>query len=247
MPRNFVDVHSHVVPSGDDGVVTVAEGIELLRQAGARGTTAVFATPHVWPGEGLSEARERAVRKSYAEMVPVVREFGLDLRLGFELTPAPALLREDPARYRLGDLPAVLMELPFSGTLTLAFRLAEHIESAGLVPMIAHPERADAVVDDPRAVEALKERGWLLQANATSLLGYHGRMCEALAWRLVEQGLIDLVASDGHRASRPPFLDAAYAAAQARVGEEVARPLFEGSALSELLRARDRVDLAERG
>jgi protein-tyrosine phosphatase len=234
-----------VVPSGDDGVVTVGEGIELLREAAARGTALIFATPHVWPQEGLSEARERAIRESCAEMAPVARGFGLDLRLGFELTPTPALLGEDLGRYRLGDLPAVLMELPFTGALALALRLAEHIESAGLRPVIAHPERADAVLEDPRALDAFKERGWLLQANATSLLGYHGRTCEATGWRLIEQGLIDLVASDGHRASRPPFLDAAYAAARARVGEAAATPLFDGAALSGLV-TRDRVDVAER-
>jgi protein-tyrosine phosphatase len=170
--------------------------------------------------------------------------FGLDLRLGWELTPMPSLLDEDMNRYRLGDLPAVLMELPFGGPLMLAEALAEHIESAGLVPVIAHPERAEAVLSDVRAAKRFGEGGRLLQVNATSLLGYHGPEREALGWLLVDEGLASLVASDGHRAARPPFLDEAFEQAQARVGE-AALALFDGRALPGLA-AADSLDLAQR-
>ncbi len=241
----FVDVHSHVIPSGDDGVSSVGEGLDLCRQAAERGTSVLFGTPHVWPHDPMTPKREEAVRAAHAEMAPVVAGFGLDLRLGFELTPATPLLEQDPQRYRLGDLPAVLMELPFAGPLGLAERLAEHIEAAGLTPVIAHPERADAVLDDPERVDALAERGWLLQANATSLLGYHGEDPEETAWLLVEEGLASLVASDGHRWRRPPFLDAAYEAVVARVGEAAATPLFDGSAFERLAVGRG-ADVAER-
>ncbi len=245
----FVDVHSHVVPSGDDGVGSVEEGLSLCREAALRGTSVLYATPHVWPFEGLSAERERRVRDAFSEMAPAATAFGLELRLGFELSPAPALLAEDPERYRLGDLAAVLMEVPFTGPIRPAVRLAEHIARAGLVPVVAHPERSEQILDRPELVEELRERGCLLQANATSLTGYHGRTCAETGWLLVERGLIDLVGSDGHRPSRPPFLDAAYEAACARVGEEAARPLFVGSALpgrSTLSAVRDGVDLPQR-
>ncbi len=230
----FWDVHTHMVPSGDDGVRTEEDGLALCRQATERGTSVLFATPHVWPHFELSAEREAAVRAAHARMAAQAARFGLDLRLGFELTPAPALLDAELARYRLGDLPAVLMELPFDGPLGLAERLAEEIEAAGLMPVIAHPERADAVIDDPRRARRLAERGWLLQANATSLLGRHGRGPHDTGWRLVEDGLVSVMGSDGHRPARPPFLDEAYAAVRARVGEEAADELFGGAALRRL-------------
>lgn len=223
----FVDIHSHVVPSGDDGVATVEEGLDLCRAAAARGTSVLFATPHVWPHLHLTEEREEAVRAAYAKMAP---RAGLELRLGFELTPSPRLLAEDPRRYRLGDLDAVLMEVPFQGSLRLAEALAEHVEGSGLTPVIAHPERSDRVLETPSAVEPWRERGWLVQLNSTSLLGYHGPDVEATAWDLLERGLADIVASDGHRLARPPFLDDAYRLVQARVGEAADR-LFDGRAL----------------
>jgi protein-tyrosine phosphatase len=237
----FVDVHSHVVPSGDDGARTVEVGLDLCRSAAEAGTAVLFATPHVWPILPLTRKREENVRDAHAEMAPVAAGFGLDLQLGYELTPVESLLEEDPNRFRLGEVPAVLMEVPFHGSLRLAERLAEHIEAAGLVPVIAHPERSEAVLNDPGLAVALHDRGWLLQVNATSVTGYHGAEIESAAWNLLENGHADLVASDGHRTARPPHLDDAFRAVQARLGER-AVALFDGRALP----ARDRVDLAER-
>ena len=242
----FVDVHSHVVPSGDDGVQSVEDGLALCRAAAERGTAVLFATPHVWPTLRLDAARERRVRAAHAEMAPQADQVGLDLQLGWELTPMPSLLGEEMERYRLGDLPAVLMEVPFHGSLALAESLAGHIEAAGLAPVIAHPERAEALADDLSAAERLRRPGRLLQVNATSLLGYHGPAVELTAWRLVDEGLADLVGSDGHRSARPPFLDEAYGLVRARVGER-ATALFDGRALPGRgrLAGRDRVDLAQ--
>ena len=145
-------------------------------------------------------------------------------------------------RYALGDLPAVLMELPFRGPLDMAEALADHIEAAGLVPVVAHPERAEAVLGDFAAAERLSAGGRLLQVNATSLVGYHGPEREALGWRLLDEGLATLVASDGHRPARPPFLDGAFELARTRLGEG-ALALFDGRAL---LAAADRLDFAQR-
>ena len=241
----FVDVHSHVVPSGDDGVTSIEAGLELCREAARRGTSVLFATPHVWPQLPLSPEREEAVRSAHADMARRAASYGLDLRLGFELTPTPELLEEDLSRYRLGGLPAALVELPFAGPLDVLERVAEEIEATGLTPVLAHPERADAVIDDPEVASGYAERGWLLQLNATSLLGRHGPEPQETGWLLMERGVAALVASDGHRRTRPPFLDEVYAAARRRIGAR-AEALFDGSALP-LLRTTGRGDLAKRG
>ena len=223
----FVDFHSHVLPSGDDGVDGLAEGRALCVEAARRGTAILYATPHVWPHLPLTGDREEAIRRAHAELRGVS---GLELRLGFELTPSRLLLEEDPRRYELEGTRAVLVEAPFHGALDELAAVAEHIEAAGLRPVVAHPERSEAVLGDPPAAAALAERGWLLQVNGTSLLGRHGPSVARAAWTLIENGTASLVASDGHRRSRPPYLDEAYAATRARLGER-SRALFDGSAL----------------
>src|SRR5919206_431262 len=145
-PGWFVDLHSHVVPSGDDGAQSMDEGAELCRAAVRHGTRTLFATPHVAEHLPPDEKREALV----AERVEELRaRTGLDLRLGWELTPIPELLDEDPRRYALEGLDVVLMEVPFTGSADLLVALAEHTEAAGLTPLIAHPERTEAVLSRP--------------------------------------------------------------------------------------------------
>jgi protein-tyrosine phosphatase len=224
----FVDCHSHVVPSGDDGAQSLAEGIALCELAARAGTEILYATPHIWPHLVLTDRRERAVRNAF-EALRV--DAPLELRLGFELTPAPPLLDEDPARYALEGTELVLVEVPFLGSADELWALAEHIEASGLVPLVAHPERTEAVVAQPTLAEELAERGWPLQVNSTSIMRRHGPEAEAVAWRLIEQGHAKVVGSDGHRLTRPARLDDAYELVSARVGEEAAAPLFDGSAI----------------
>ena len=223
----FVDCHSHILPSGDDGARTVEEAITLCRAAAAHGTAVLFATPHVWPDLLLSAEREAAVRRVLAEVRP---RAGLELRLGWELTPSRAVLRDDPRRYALEGTGSVLMEVPFVGPADVLVRLAELTEGEGLQPVIAHPERAEAVQARPAVADELAARGWVMQVNGTSLLGRHGAVAESIAWDLVERGLATIVGSDGHRAERPARLDEAYAVARERLGADAAS-LFDGSAL----------------
>jgi protein-tyrosine phosphatase len=224
----FVDCHSHVCPSGDDGAPTVAEGGVLCREAARHGTAILFATPHVWPHLTLTPDREERVREDFEQLR---LRAGLELRLGFELTPSEALLRDEIARYRLEGTACVLMEVPFVGSADGLVRLAERAEGEGLTPVIAHPERSEAMLDEPRLAAELADRGWFLQVNATSLTGRHGPSVERLGWSIVEEGLAAVVGSDGHRQTRPPHLDDAWEAVAARIGADRAWSLFDGSAL----------------
>ena len=79
--------------------------------------------------------------------------------------------------------------------------------------------------------------------KAQSLYGHHGAEIEALAWSLIDQRIVAIVASDGHRPLRPPHLDEAYAAVAVRVGETQARSLFDGSAVGVVARATHQIPL----
>jgi protein-tyrosine phosphatase len=224
---SFVDVHSHVVPSGDDGAQSPEDGAWLCRDAAASGTGLLYATPHVWEHLPLTDGRERAIRAAHERLAATAP---LELRLGFEVTPAPRLLREDLRRYALEGLDVVLFDSPFVGPLDLLFALAERAREQGLRAVAAHPERVEAVLLDPALLDELSRAGLLIQVNASSLTGWHGPEIEELGWRALDRGLADLVASDGHRPARPARLDEAFELARTRVGEG-AVSLFDGSAL----------------
>jgi protein-tyrosine phosphatase len=233
--QTFVDTHSHMIPSGDDGVQSRVEALDLLREAARRGTAVQYATPHANRRYPLTPERRRVAEENHAELADECSSFGLDLQLGFELAGEPWLLDEDPRDYRLGSLPVCLLEfpLPYTDTTTLDLVTAcgEHIEAAGLQVLLAHPERCRMVHDDLDLVRAYKERGWLTQINSTSLLGRDGTTNERVGWELVLGGLADVVASDSHRAHRPPYLDEVHAALTRRVGRDEADRLTCGVAL----------------
>jgi protein-tyrosine phosphatase len=223
----MVDCHAHVVPSGDDGAATLDEGRALVVEAARRGTAVLFSTPHIWPHLLLTPEREEQIHAGLAELR---RRPRLDLRLGYELTPSPLLLREDPRRYALEGTDCVLVEVPFTGSTEMLVKVAKHIEREGLRPVIAHPERTHAVAREPKVAVGFAERGWLLQVNATSMIGHHGPAIERLAWQLLDRDVVSVVASDGHSWTRPADLRGAYELAAERLGDAAER-LFDGSVL----------------
>ena len=240
-PAGFVDVHAHVVPSGDDGATSIDDGLDLCRMAVDSGTRVLFATPHAhapWDSYPLTPVRRRLYEHAFPVMRDTVAGWGLDLRRGWEVFPTVLAADGDTDldEYRLGGTSAVLVEFPggwldYPDPIPMMNDAGERLEAAGLVPVLAHPERCTAVVDDPSIVTALAERGWLLCLNSTSLLGSHGIPPEQTAWRLIDGGVVSLVASDAHRRGRPPVLDEAYRAVETRYGKDAALPLFDGSSL----------------
>ena len=213
----FVDVHSHVVPSGDDGAASVKEGLELCRAAANAGTRVLFATPHMH--EPLDSfpwtlQREQRYEEAFAVMQPTAKRMGLDLRRGREVYPTEAL-HGALEGLRLDGTSAVLVEFPGSwldvaDAVGLTWAACERIDAEGLVPVLAHPERCPVVAADPASAVRFAERGWPLCLNRPSVLGDHGRTAERIAWWLLGEGTVSLVASDAHGAGRLPVLDVAH-------------------------------------
>lgn len=234
----FVDVHSHAVPSGDDGARTFEEAVELCRIAVDTGTRVLFATPHAhagWDSYPRTRERERLFAESFPKVRAAAAQFGLELRRGWEVFPT--VLRDaDPEEFVLEGTRAVLIEFPghwlgFKDDSALTLEAADRLVAAGLVPVVAHPERSIGLRADFAVARALVDRGCLLCPNGDSALGGNGQAAEELLWRLLDEGLVALIASDGHRARRPPQLDRAYEVLADRYGAEAVAPLLDGSAL----------------
>jgi protein-tyrosine phosphatase len=241
----IVDVHAHVVPTGDDGARTIEDGLKLCRDAAEHGTRVLYATPHVhakWDHYPLTSERLRQYDRAFPVLRAACAKFGLDLRRGFEVYPGALPESADLRDYGLTGSGGYLIEFPGFWTperdaLALVHREAERAEEAGLLPVLAHPERCAQIVEDPERVGEFVDRGWLLALNGLSLDGRHGPKSLQTAWRLLESGFGDLIASDAHGLNRNARLDWAYELAAERLGVERARGLFDGSALR---RARDR-------
>jgi protein-tyrosine phosphatase len=240
----FVDLHTHVVPSGDDGARSIEDGLALCRQMAATGTAVVYATPHMHPADGwypITRERVELARASYTAMKPRCAEFGVDLRLGWELAATGVLVGE-LADYVLEGTRAILLELPgpwfsFEDEVAVTREQAAAVRAAGFDVILAHPERSRRVRQRPELLLELLDEGALVCLNADSLLGGHEAGCEECVWRLLDLGVGDFVASDAHRPGRPSRLHEAVAAIAARYGDERALALATGAALKPLARA----------
>ena len=235
----FVDLHTHVIPSGDDGAPSIEAGLELCREMAAQGTRVVYGTPHAHPPDGwfpITEERASLARQSYAEMKPQCAEFGLDLRLGWELAATGALIG-DLGDYVLEGTRAILLELPgpwfsFDDEVAVTRKQGSVIRAAGFQVVLAHPERSLGVQRRPELLLEFVEEGALVCFNADSFVGGHGNSAEQCSWRLLELGIGDFVASDAHRPERPGRLREAVEAIAARYGDERALTLARGDALA---------------
>ena len=166
-----------------------------------------------------------------------VAAWGLDLRRGWEVFPSE-IAGNDPADLVLGGTQrgADRVSRARGSTsripIAVVVDAAELVEAAGLVPVLAHPERCRAVADDPESVRPLAERGWLLCLNAPSLVGGHGA-----GRRAHRHGRCSTPASSrspprtATRVARPPDSRRRVPRFRDRLGDGVARPLFDGTPL----------------
>jgi hypothetical protein len=143
-----IDLHTHLLPAVDDGSRSVERSLQVLARFAADGVTTVACTPHLRASalrRGLP-SRHLAPLAALAALAPP----GLALLHGWEI-----LLDEPGAELtaptlRLGDAPAVLVELPRGPSLppNIAGELSR-IRRSGVLPVVAHPERyAGCTVDD---------------------------------------------------------------------------------------------------
>ncbi len=74
------------------------------------------------------------------------------------------------------------------------------LQTNGYKPVLAHPERyAFYHTKDLSKYEELKNRGCLFQLNTLSLTPHYGSNMQKIAYKLLENGMIDFIGSDTHR------------------------------------------------
>jgi protein-tyrosine phosphatase len=253
LPFRFTDLHSHLVPAVDDGAATLGEALESLRTLAREGVGALVTTPHLLlPRLDTMGAVERELarhRRAFDRLLAAAdEEEGLpELALGQEIwAPRASLIRPILQHDGVGlaGTRYLLVEFGFDLQGTHADVIAEVLDADQQI-VIAHPERYHfpAGLDPLETIAGWREQGALLQVNAGSLSGHYQESSpgsDRLAWRLVETGLVDLLATDHHGSRRRgvslrPAYEALVAAgreiqARALLGTTPAR-IVEGTAV----------------
>lgn len=223
----MIDLHSHILPSIDDGARNIGESVGIARAAARDGTTVIAATPHVRrdyptrPDDILSgvAALNRVLGQ---EQIPVHVVPGAEISFGRLRT----LDGDELAGYALAGNPRfVLVEFPYRGWPENLVDEVLRLRGEGITAVLAHPERNDVVQRDVSQIEFAVAAGALIQVTSGSLTGDAGRASRRAARSLLGRRLCHLLASDVHG---PDIRRTLLGAARHSVGDdELARWLTE--------------------
>jgi len=224
----FSDIHAHVIAAIDDGAESSADSITMVRQAYEKGTRYLAATPHViWNEHQPAWATICDECRSLNELIS--RE-GIDITVypGAEVALTPELLTEiKPGEYCLNHGAYMLVELPMLQMPQYAETVIFGMQTKGIRPIMAHPERYPDIVNNPSIVLEWLHKGLLLQVNSKSITGLFGPDIQKCALLLLANRVVSFVASDAHSpGGRNTKLAAAYEQVVDKCGREYAEEIF---------------------
>lgn len=223
----MIDTHCHLLPAVDDGPSSAAASVGLARRLHQEGVRIAVCTPHYSTRYPTSHRNCEAVvlqlREHLAELgIP------LDLVLAAEISPKMMLAAplEEILRRSIGGR-YVLVELQPNTESAFLREALDRLDGHGVVPVLGHPERCRAVRRSPGVLDPARERGALVQVVAPSLAGAWGPETRRTAWRLVDDGIADIVASDAHGTRDAANLGAIARLIHERHGDERRRRLLD--------------------
>ncbi len=132
-----------------------------------------------------------------------------------------------PDQYTIGHRSYILVELSNFAIPETVGQIFRKMKDAGMVPILAHPERNPLLRDRRGDLEEWIGQGCLLQITSQSFFGRFGKSARASAAELLERGMVHFVASDAHDlANRPPGMEAAWYHVEQQCGTAAARRIF---------------------
>ena len=195
-----MDIHNHVLPGIDDGAKTVEDSLALIKGFAEFGVTDFICTPHImenyYPNtpETINKALsllQNALKMNDLSHVHVEAAAEHMIDAGFEGR------LEEHKIMPLGEN-YILIEMSYLQPSLNLFDMVEKISENKLYPILAHPERYNFLHGKIKSFEEFKKKGMLLQLNILSVSGYYGKEVQSTALSLLDNNLLDFIATDIH-------------------------------------------------
>ena len=231
----LIDLHCHLLPGLDDGAIDDETAIAMARLAVDDGIVTTACTPHMMPGVYNNVGSE--VVDSVEQLSVILADANVPLMLvpGADVHVDPGLISGLRAGrvLTLAGSRYFLLEPPHHTAPPQLSRFCFDVMTAGYVPILTHPERLAWIENGYDLIQQLARSGVLMQLTGGSLLGHFGRRAQYWSERMLDEELVDLIASDGHDCRRrPPVLSAARDAVATRCGIATANRLVASNPLS---------------
>ncbi|RZL33006.1 MAG: histidinol phosphatase, partial [Pedobacter sp.] len=191
-----IDMHSHILPSIDDGAPDVFTALNYVKSLENLGFNRLICTPHIY--KDLYPNSKESISAAQQILQKAMDENSVKLTLG---AAAEYMLDQDFDKD--GELCSLenrylLVEMSYLNESPNIFQTLFDIQIKGVQPILAHPERYTFYFKDKSRLKRFKEKGCLLQLNLLSILGYYGKDVKLLAEALLKENLYDFAGTDLH-------------------------------------------------
>lgn len=197
----MIDVHSHLIPSVDDGSRSIDETMQMIREAKKAGFTDIILTSHYLTNYYETEAPVLQIWTEQLQQIVNKEELDINLYSGNEVYICENIdkLIRDNKICKMANSKYLLIELPMSTEIKYFKNVIFTLKTMNITPIIAHPERYDFIQKHPEKIQEWKEEGCLLQCNFASIIGLYGKDTQKTIKQLLKDNCVDFLGSDCHK------------------------------------------------
>ena len=194
------DIHTHILPSIDDGPATIQETVEIIKLSRIQNVCNIVATPHK---KDVNESGTIGkIQQLITELRSIIVHDGLDINilLGME-NHVDDKLPEDIKKgnaLSINNSRFILVEMPYTTDLGDSEQNLLNVQKLGYVPIIAHPERMEIFQKDHGLLRKFVGNGMLTQITSGSLIGKFGDDAKTYAESIFTEDIGHVLSSDTH-------------------------------------------------
>ena len=197
----MIDIHTHLLNNVDDGSRNVTESLTYIKMAAEAGFTDIILTPHYI--EGSYENNYKLIEPKIQELKAKIEDNNITINVyhGNEVYISEnigELIKSGKAATLAGSK-YFLFELLMNNRLLTLNKLIMQIKEAGVIPVLAHPERYSFVQKNPDVLRELISEGVLMQSNYGSIIGQYGKGAQKTIITMLESNMIHFLGTDTHR------------------------------------------------
>lgn len=217
----YFDLHSHILPSIDDGSKNIEESVQLLEMMKLDGIESVIATSHFYPAEMNLEDYIEQTSSAFKLLCETAKGKELpNLYLGCELLFYSGIGNiENSETLCLNRSKYLLLELTDFDLGLSCFEDILALKEKGIIPIIAHIERYFKGKNYKQLLDFVEDNNIPVQLNAASVMT---RPYRRIVKKILSRDIFCVLATDTHSVNeRPPLLTAAYSFIETKFGEDL--------------------------
>ena len=206
-----VDLHSHLIPSIDDGAKDMNRSIELILALKKMGYKKLIITPHI---SDMFPNSTQTILKGYKALKTELRKKDINIEIEVAAEYYADEIFEELLSQRdiltFGKEKYLLFELSYFIPPRDLESLVYEIKIAGYRPILAHPERYIYFHDSIDKYKEIKAMGVFFQLNLNSIVNCYSQDITHMAKQLINAGLVDFLGSDTHHLRHISFLEKSF-------------------------------------